>query len=253
MDIKNLLKQKDELREIWDYYAIDTPFPDKDVRLWLPEYGRDMVESAFTALAKRENKVDEPVKWLAGKLRNSKLQNMSPEEREAHISELRAGAARVKAQKQHLAKVKAEKEAFAAILQKDAEFCTNLQDVPVLVPVSVSVPLSVSVPAHVAVLVGKPAAAAQPVVNPPPREEKSKATPKPKPKYKIKTCPTCKGILHRSVNHTCPAPPTCIDCGFTGREAHECVPVADEANQEKATPKARSAIAGISLPAEWEV
>jgi hypothetical protein len=72
MDIKNLLKQKEELKDIWDFLGIEAPFPDKDMRLWLLDFSKEMIESAFKVLAEKEHKVDEPVKYLARVLRNAK-------------------------------------------------------------------------------------------------------------------------------------------------------------------------------------
>jgi hypothetical protein len=215
MDIKKLKQDKTDLKDVWEYLAIETPFPDKDVRVWLLDYDKDMIQSAFTALARREDAVNDPVKWMAGKLRNAKEQNMTPEERENYISELRAGAARVKAQKQHSAKVKAEKEAFAQLLQKDAEVCTNLQDVPVpvLVPVSVSLSGSVAVAAPASVSI--PTSKAKTPANL--DEKKGEPTPNPvrassslanqgntkTKKHSRRNCPKCDEPLYRDQAHVC--------------------------------------------------
>lgn len=82
MDIKKLLQQKTELAEIWNYLAIAAEFPDKQMRLWLHEHGMQQVQAAIELLAKREHDVTDPVKYLGKVLHNSKLQNMTVEERQ---------------------------------------------------------------------------------------------------------------------------------------------------------------------------
>lgn len=239
IDIKRLTQQKNELKEVWDYLGIDSAFPDKQVRLWLLDYEKDVIESAFKVLAEKEEGVDEPVKYLAGILRNSKERDMTPEEREDEISLMRAAAAKVKAQKAHLAKVKAEKDAFAKVLLEDAEVCTGLQtfadglqtfDGRVCDGVGVGVGASVREGVRDSagdVEKSKPAAASPPVVVPP-SEKKDRATPTPKTKT-IKTArgerPKPDGFdtwsnLERSEWHACTA--DCYDQGWHFEHMREC-------------------------------
>jgi len=87
-DFKKLLQQKDELKELWSYLEIKTQFPEKEVKRWLLDHGKDQVQAAIELLAKREHDVADTVKYVGKVLHNSKLQNMTVEERQEKISAL---------------------------------------------------------------------------------------------------------------------------------------------------------------------
>ena len=117
IDIKKLLQQKSELKELWDYLGVEAPFPDKDVRLWLMDFSKEEVEAAFKELAKREKKVADAVKYVGKILHNSKLNNMTVEERAAKISAMRSLVGTIGAVNGHKAKVEALKREFAEVRQ----------------------------------------------------------------------------------------------------------------------------------------
>jgi len=52
-DLKKLQSQKTELKELWDFLEIKTPFPSTDVAVWLLDFGKDQIEAAFHQLAKQ--------------------------------------------------------------------------------------------------------------------------------------------------------------------------------------------------------
>src|SRR5579872_5912680 len=101
IDIKQLTQEKNELKDVWDYLGIDTPFPDKQVRQWLLEFDVDEIGSAFQVLAKREDIVNDTVAYIGKVLRNAKLMNMTVEEREAKVSALRSLAGAIGARRKH--------------------------------------------------------------------------------------------------------------------------------------------------------
>ena len=246
IDIKKLTQQKNELNEIWDYLGIEAPFPDKDVRLWLIDFSKDEIEAALKELAKREQKVVAPVKYVGKILHNSKLNNMTVEERAAKISAMRSLVGTIGAVNGHKAKVEALKREFAEVCQPFAGslpefaggigFGSGVGSGSGLDSGSDTGGETCSDPAE-----PKGCGSLRSPVAPPKAEEKRKATPKPKPEEKTKTenpfasglkpirrCKTCNAILRRNVNHVCPPPPTCFDCGASEWN-HECRGEADEA------------------------
>ncbi len=189
IDIKKLTQQKNELKEVWDYLALAAEFPDKQVRLWLLDYPKDMIESAFKVLAEKEGKVDEPVKYLARVLRNAKDQSMTPEEREVQISAMRSTVGKLGAAKRHAKEIAYIKDEFARVCNDLPEVCRSLPgDTGIGFG---SVFDSVSGTGTVAVLdpEEKPAAAAPPVPHPAKKEKSGKATPEPKPETKTENNP----------------------------------------------------------------
>jgi hypothetical protein len=126
IDIKQLTQQKNELKDVWDYLGIDTPFPDKQVRQWLLEFDVDEIGSAFQVLAKREDIVNDTVAYIGKVLRNAKLMNMTVEEREAKVSALRSLAGAIGARRKHEAEMKAIREGFARNLP---QVCQKLPEV----------------------------------------------------------------------------------------------------------------------------
>jgi cell division septation protein DedD len=304
IDIQKLTQQKNELKEIWDYLAIESPFPDKEVRRWLLDFTKDMIESAFKVLAEKEEKIEEPVKYISRVLHNAKAQNMTPEERDAQISAMRSAVGKLGAAKSHAKQIAYIKEEFAAVCQDLPKACRNL-------PLDIGTDLGVGSGSDFDSVSGngsssstrteqsKPAAAAPPAFMPA-SEEKNKATPTPKPEEKGSTetatvfgypipadicafhraelvrasrladavagtavndlmlatqqcakcnpktktenpfgsglkpirrkkCGTCDTRLERNVNHVCPPPPPCFDCGSAEWD-HECRGEDDEAN-----------------------
>lgn len=126
IDIKQLTQQKNQLKDVWDYLGIDTPFPDKQVRQWLLKFDSNEIVSAFEVLANREDAVEDPVRYVGKVLTNAKLQNMTVEEREAHISAVRSLAGAIGARRGHEAKLKAIRKEFDKGLP---DFAGNLPEV----------------------------------------------------------------------------------------------------------------------------
>ncbi|MGA8215492.1 MAG: hypothetical protein WB799_17980 [Candidatus Sulfotelmatobacter sp.] len=52
-DLKKLQSHKTELKELWDFLEIKTPFPSTDVAVWLLDLGKDEIEAGFHQLAKQ--------------------------------------------------------------------------------------------------------------------------------------------------------------------------------------------------------
>jgi hypothetical protein len=256
IDIKKLTQQKNELNEIWEYLGIEVPFPDKDVRLWLLDFSKDEVESAFKELAKREQKVVAPVKYVGKILHNSKLNNMTVEQRAERVSAMRAMVGAVGGRKKHETEVAAVKREFSEICNDSPPVCRTFgRDLAGFASgIGFGSGIGSGLDSGSDTGTGTGSDPAEPKgcgslrspVAPPQAEEKRKATPKPKPETKtttenpfasglkpIRRCKTCNGILRRSVNHVCPPPPTCFDCGIAEFN-HDCKGDADEANQ---TPK----------------
>jgi hypothetical protein len=117
-DYKKLGAEKLELKAAWEHYELPGEFPSKEVALWLVDYGKDMVESGFKVLATKSGKVDSPVSYLGTYLRNSKLQNMTPEEREADISHKRSMVGKIGAAKRHKKEISYIKDEFAKAIGK---------------------------------------------------------------------------------------------------------------------------------------
>ncbi|MGA8622899.1 MAG: hypothetical protein WB660_30795, partial [Candidatus Sulfotelmatobacter sp.] len=76
-DLKKLQSHKTELKELWDFLEIKTPFPSTDVAVWLLDFGKDEIEAAFHQLAKQQGKVTSASKYVGKILHNSKIQNMT--------------------------------------------------------------------------------------------------------------------------------------------------------------------------------
>ena len=114
-DWKKLAEDKLELKTAWEGLEIPFDYPTKQIPLWLLEYGKDMIESGFKILKVKEDKVDDPVAYLATVMRNAKKQNMTPEEREAEISRMRALVGAVGAAKRHKKELEYIKEEFAQV------------------------------------------------------------------------------------------------------------------------------------------
>lgn len=129
IDIKQLTQQKNELKEVWEYLGIDSAFPDKQVRQWLLEFGKDEIEAAFMVLSKREHDVNDAAAYVGKVLHNSKLQNMTVEEREAKVSALRSLAGTIGAVRGHEARLAEIRKSFAKDLPEVCQtFAGNLPD-----------------------------------------------------------------------------------------------------------------------------
>jgi hypothetical protein len=151
IDVKKLTQEKIQLTDLWAFLQLPQPMP--DVSFWLIKYGFEMIESALQTLKKVLNKgrkIDSVEKYLGKMLATAWEHQLTPEQWDSQISEVRATAGRIraaKAQKQKLAEARAElvgvmenqKEevlpeaakpllSFAGGLLKDAEVCSNLLD-----------------------------------------------------------------------------------------------------------------------------
>ena len=118
-DFKLLEKQANELAELWGYLELDAAygdFPRKDVKRWMLvdkfKYSAEEIESALAVLSGKDGKVENVVQWLAVVLRNARLESMTPEQRDAKISEMRSIAGTIGARRGHEAKMKAAKLEF---------------------------------------------------------------------------------------------------------------------------------------------
>ena len=94
-DYKQLAIDKAELQEAWSFLELPGEFPSKQMPLWLLDYGKDMIESAFRTLKAKEDKIADPIAYLATCLRNAKKRDMTPEERAAEISHMRSAVGKV--------------------------------------------------------------------------------------------------------------------------------------------------------------
>ena len=209
MDIKKLLQQKNELKEVWDYLGLETPFPEKEVRRWLLDYDKGEIEAAFATLSKREREVNDAVAYVGKILHNAKLQNMTVEQREAKVSALRSLAGAIGARRKHEAELKAIRQTFAINLP---EVCQTFASEGVGVDVGVEGSgvdgVSDAVDeAETEAGRTKPAAATPPVVLPSPKSKNGKTTPKPKTETRSRRCKVCNAILTRNANHICQADP----------------------------------------------
>jgi hypothetical protein len=232
IDIKKLTQQKNELREIWDYLGIEAPFPDKDVRLWLMDFSKDEVESAFKELAKREQKVTDPVKYVGKILHNSKLNNMTVEQRAEKVSAMRAMVGAVGGRKKHEAEVKALKREFAEVCNDSP---SSLPEVCQTFASGIGFGSGLGSGSGTGFDTGTDTGTGidpaepkgcgslrSPVAAPPERrEEQRQNQPQNQNRKGLRRCKNCNGYLLRSVNHTCPPPPTCFDCGAAEYD-HQC-------------------------------
>jgi len=224
-DIKICLQEAAELKAVWEYLQVKAQWPEKEVRRWLLEHPAKEIQSAIEKLAGREDEVKDAVKYVGKILHNSKLQNMTVEQRAERVSALRSLAGTIGARKKHEAEIAAVRQQFAVEFARSLpEVCQTLPEFAGSLPKFASEVgglrfdgVSDGVSEAEAEAEGESApnpAAARPPSAP------AKATPTPKPK--IKTCSVCGTILHRWSNHTtCPPPPACIDCG-AAEYGHEC-------------------------------
>ena len=116
-DLKKLQSQKTELKELWDFLEIKTPFPSTDVAVWLLDFGKDQIEAAFHQLAKQQEKVTSAPKYIGKILHNAKIQNMTVEERAARISAMRAAVGAIGGRKKHEAELAKVRQEFATVCQ----------------------------------------------------------------------------------------------------------------------------------------
>jgi len=116
-DLKKLQSQKTELKELWDFLEIKTPFPSTDVAVWLLDFGKDEIEAAFHQLAKQQEKVTSAPKYIGKILHNAKIQNMTVEERAARISAMRAAVGAIGGRKKHEAELAKVRQEFATVCQ----------------------------------------------------------------------------------------------------------------------------------------
>jgi hypothetical protein len=179
IDIKQLTQQKNELKEVWDYLGIDSAFPDKQVRQWLIDFGKDEIEAAFMVLSKREHDVNDAVSYVGKVLHNSKLQNMTVEEREAKVSALRSLAGAIGARKKHEVELKAVRQGFAKDLPEVSQsFARTLPEFASEVGVGVGSGVGVDDVSETQAVAQqpRPAAATPPVREPSPRREEKTNT-----------------------------------------------------------------------------
>jgi len=116
-DLKKLQSHKTELKELWDFLEIKTPFPSTDVAVWLLDFGKDEIEAAFHQLAKQQEKVTSAPKYIGKILHNAKIQNMTVEERAARISAMRAAVGAIGGRKKHEAELAKVRQEFATVCQ----------------------------------------------------------------------------------------------------------------------------------------
>jgi hypothetical protein len=112
---KQLAIDKAELQEAWSFLELPGEFPSKQMPLWLLDYGKDMIESAFRTLKAKEDKIADPIAYLATCLRNAKKRDMTPEERAAEISHMRSAVGKVGAARRHEKELDQIKEQFAEV------------------------------------------------------------------------------------------------------------------------------------------
>jgi hypothetical protein len=114
-DYKQLAADKAELQEVWNFLELPGEFPTKQLPLWLLDYGKDMIESAFKVLKQKEDKITDPVAYIGVMLRNSKKRGMTPEQRTTEISQMRSVIATVREAKKHDKEIKQLKAEFAEV------------------------------------------------------------------------------------------------------------------------------------------
>ena len=117
MDIDKLEQEQAKLEKTWQFLRIPFEYPKNQIPLWQLDYGTVAILSAFKVLAKKADTVTDPVKYLGGTLRNAKRQNMTPEEREKEISQMRSAVGKLGAAKAHKKDISYLKDEFAQILQ----------------------------------------------------------------------------------------------------------------------------------------
>ena len=95
-------QDKAALAELWEFLELPDQMP--DMSLWLMDFGKDMIESAFSAMKRRleaGTKIQSPKNYLFTILDNAKLADMTPEERKDQISQIRSLAGTLGARKKH--------------------------------------------------------------------------------------------------------------------------------------------------------
>lgn len=117
MDYKKLAEQKAELKAAWEFLELPDEYPEKQIPLWLLDYGKEMIESAFKILAKKADTVQDAVAYLATILRTAKEREMTPEQRETEISQMRAMVGKLGAAKRHKKEVRYLKDEFAKVCE----------------------------------------------------------------------------------------------------------------------------------------
>lgn len=115
--LKKLSKQKSDLKELWEFLEISTPFPSKEASSWLMAFEASEIESAITELGKHQDKVGDPVKYVGKILHNSKLQNMTVEQRAEKLSAMRALVGAVGGRRKHEAEAAQIRQQFATVCQ----------------------------------------------------------------------------------------------------------------------------------------
>jgi len=114
-DYKQLATHKAELQEAWSFLELPGEFPSKQMPLWLLDYGKDNIESAFKVLAAKADKIADPPAYLATMLRNAKKRNMTPEQRAEEITRMRSVIGAVGAAKRHEKELDSLKAEFAEV------------------------------------------------------------------------------------------------------------------------------------------
>jgi hypothetical protein len=116
-DWKKLGEDKLELKAAWEGLEIPFEYPTKQIPLWLLDYGKEMIISGFKTLKKKAEKISDPEAYLGTILRNAKRQNMTPEERQTEISQMRSAVGKLGAAKRHEKEVEQIKQEFAQVCQ----------------------------------------------------------------------------------------------------------------------------------------
>lgn len=114
IDYKKLEADREQLKTVWQYLQLPGEMPD-DVSIWLLDYGKAAIESGFKTLRKKIKKVGDPTAYLATILRNAKKQNMTTEERELEISQMRSVIGKLGAAKRHEKEISYLKKEFAEV------------------------------------------------------------------------------------------------------------------------------------------
>jgi len=251
IDVKKLQAEKTQLREIWDVLEIDSDYPTKNIPLWLIDYGFEEIVAAFKHLAdmmaRPDREIVDPAKYVGKILRNSKLENMTVEERAEKISAMRSAVGSLGARKKHEAELAKIRQEFATVSQT---LPGNAVDLDLGFGVGSDLVLISDVGGDTNTLTddgfdgtSKPAAATPPVVSTPSKQRqdqnqnqnqnqhqdqkpndnfgevdwspvasataKSRATPTPS---RVRQCKTCNRILVRNQKHVCPGLPRCPEC-----------------------------------------
>lgn len=114
-DYKKLEADREQLKMVWSVLKLPGEMPEDDVTIWLLDYSREMIESGFKTLKKKIHKVTDRVAYLGTCLRNAKKQNMTPEERDKEISQMRSVIGKLGAAKLHEKEISYLKDQFAEV------------------------------------------------------------------------------------------------------------------------------------------